>query len=204
MKRRDFIASLGSASLLPLAFTGNHVQGVPSAKAPRGPRADYFPNFTLRTHENKRVKFYDDLVCGKVVVFNFMYASCTGICPGMISNLVKVQKELGSRAGHDFFMYSISLDPEKDTPRALKASARAYGIKPGWQFLTGSKDDIEVLRRKLGFVNPDPEKDKDKEQHTGLVRIGNETYDKWLACPGMATVETITKSIMWMVDLNKG
>ena len=83
-----------------------------------------FPNVALRTEQGHDVRFYDDLVKGKVVTINFMYAECEGVCPGITANLLAVQRRLGRRVGRDVFMYSITLDPEHDTPRALSAYAR--------------------------------------------------------------------------------
>jgi protein SCO1/2 len=164
-----------------------------------GSRASYFPNVELLTHEGEKVRFYDDLIHGnKIVLFNFMYAQCEGICPGMTTNLVKVQKLLGSRVGQDIFMHSITLKPEQDTPADLKMYVEMHRVKPGWRFLTGRREDIEVLRRKLGFVDPNPAFDKDIAQHIGLVRFGNEAIDRWAACPALANPEQIVKSILWM------
>src|SRR5437868_6922185 len=115
-----------------------------------GPRAGYFPNAVLRTHEDKSVLFYDDLIAGNFVTINFMYTGCGDICPGMTANLVEVQRLLGERVGRDIFMYSITLQPELDTPEILRGYADTFGVQPGWLFLTGERADIETLRRKLG------------------------------------------------------
>lgn len=163
-----------------------------------GPRANYFPNIVLRTHENQIVKFYDDLVQGKIVVVNFMYAECKGICTPVTANLIKVQKALGDRVGKDIFLYSITLDPERDTPKALKHYAAMHGIKPGWNLLTGKHTDIETLRRKLGFVDSDPKLDRDRSRHIGMLRFGNEALDRWAMCPSLSAPDQIVKSILWM------
>jgi protein SCO1 len=55
-----------------------------------------------------------------------------------------------------------------------------------------------VLRRKLGFVDPDPAFDRDVSQHIGLIRYGNEAIDRWAACPAQSNPEQIAKSILWM------
>ena len=81
----------------------------------------YFPNFELTTHEGKKVRFYDDLIKDKIVVINFMYANCEGICIPITMNLKRVQNLLGDRVGRDIFMYSITLKPKEDTPRRLEA-----------------------------------------------------------------------------------
>jgi protein SCO1/2 len=164
-------------------------------------QARYFPNVLLTTHEGKQVRFYDDLVKGKIVTLNFMYAKCDGICPTVTANLVEVQKLLAQRVGRDIFMYSFTLKPEEDSPAVLKKYAEEHGVKPGWTFLTGKPDDIELLRRSLGFVDPDPELDRDKSSHIGNVRYGNEPLMIWAACPGMAHPHWLAESIMF-VDPN--
>jgi len=161
-------------------------------------RARYFPNVALTTHEGKKVRFYDDLIKDKIVTINFMYADCEGVCPGITANLVKVQRALGERVGRDIFMYSITLKPEHDSPDVLKEYAEMHRAKPGWSFLTGDPKDIETLRRKLGFTNPDPKLDADSSQHIGMVRYGNEPLQQWAACPGLANPSWIVESILWV------
>ena len=68
-------------------------------------------------------------------------------------NLVKVQQLLKERLGRDVFIYSITVDPENDTPRALNEFARKYQVGEGWLFLTGERSVIELLRSRL-FVSP--------------------------------------------------
>jgi protein SCO1/2 len=162
-----------------------------------GPRSNYFPNAVLETHEGKKVRFYDDVVKGnKIVVFNMMYTVCTNICPPNTANLMQVREMLGDRMGRDIFFYSLTLQPEIDTPPALQAYARQYGIKPGWTLLTGKRGDMEVIRRKLGFYDPDPEADADLSQHTGMVRMGNEAYDRWSMMPALLTPKQLVNSIL--------
>lgn len=156
---------------------------------------DRFPNTALTTHEGKAVRFYDDLVRGKVVAINMMYTECKGICPGATANLRHVQKLLGDRLGRDVFMYSISLQPEVDTPERLKEYADRHRISSGWQFLTGASDDIEQLRYRLGFYDRDPAVDSDKSSHTGMVRIGNDKYDRWTMSPALAEPEQVLATI---------
>src|SRR6185369_17229348 len=109
-----------------------------------------FPNVVLTTHEGKKVKFYDDLIKNKIVVFNFMYAKCEGVCPGITMNMARVKKLLGPRVGRDIFMYSITLKPEVDTPKILADYARMHHAGPNWTFLTGKPEDIELLRQRQG------------------------------------------------------
>jgi protein SCO1 len=162
-------------------------------------RKRYFPDVMLRTQDNKQVRFYEDLVKDKIVTINFFYANCEGICPLVTANLVKVQKLLGKRVGRDIFMYSISLKPEEDTPAVLKEYEKMHGMGPGWKLLTGKPEDIELLRKSLGFTYPNKVIDQDKSQHIGNVRYGNEPLMLWAACPGMAHAEWIAESISWVI-----
>jgi protein SCO1/2 len=162
-------------------------------------RARNFPNVTLTTQDGGKLRFYDDLLKDKIVTINFMYTSCTETCPLTTANLVKVQKLLGDRVGREIFMYSLTLDPEHDTPEVLKKYAEMHHVGPGWLFLTGKYDDLELLRRKLGFVDPDPVVDKDRTNHIGTVEYGNEPLQLWAACPGLAHPEWIAKEISWMI-----
>jgi protein SCO1 len=161
-------------------------------------RKRFLPNLPLLTQDGKKVRFYDDLVKDKIVIINFTYIRCEGVCPGITSNLVRVQRLLGDRVGRDIFIYSITLKPEEDSPGALREYAKVHGVRPGWIFLTGNSDDIELLRRKLGFTNPNPDVDKDKSQHIGNLRYGNEPLCLWAACPGLAHPEWIAESISWV------
>jgi protein SCO1/2 len=161
-------------------------------------RSRYFPNVVLRTHENRQVRFYDDLIKDKIVVINFMYATCEGICPRITANLIKVQQLLGNRIGRDIFMYSITLKPREDTPAVLRQHAVMHNVGPGWLFLTGGPADIELLRRKLGFVDPDPARDADTSNHIGNIRYGNEPLQLWGACPGLAAPSWIVESLGWL------
>jgi protein SCO1/2 len=157
-----------------------------------------FPNLTLITHDDRKVRFYDDLVKGKIVLFNFFYVRCEGICIPNTANLRKVQDLLGDRVGRDIFMYSISLKPQEDRPKDLKAYRDAYDIKPGWTFLTGSPDNCDQIRRRLGFADVDPERDRDVTQHSGLVVFGNEPLDSWTACPALGNPTEIVRAVSWV------
>ena len=159
----------------------------------------YFPDVTLTTHQGKQVRFYEDLIKDKVVVLNMMYAECDGVCPAITTNLVRVQRLFGDQMGRDIFFYSFTLKPEKDNPEMLRHYVKMHKIGPGWLLLTGKPEEMELLRRKLGFTNPNPEVDKDSSQHIGNIRFGNEPHMLWAACPGQAKPKWIHESISWLI-----
>jgi protein SCO1 len=199
MRRRELLARFvaGSPTGVAGAVVGP-VRFAETAAPTTGPRAGYFPNVLLRTQDNKEVRFYDDLIKGKIVLISMFYVDCEGLCPLTTQNLKRVHEELGQRVGKDVFIYSITLKPEHDGPRELKEYAAMHGIKQGWTLLTGAPADIEKLRRRLGFTDLDPEIDKDKSQHTGIVRYGNEALDRWGACPALSNPKEIAKYVLWM------
>jgi protein SCO1/2 len=206
--RRKMLGLLGLAPVVPFAaqlLAPNSAAAAVGGLSPRDKiRQRYLPNVELQTQDGKTVHFYDDLVKDKIVTLNFFYAKCEGICPTVTANLARVQNILGEHVGQDVFMNSISLKPEHDTPAVLKEYAQMFKAKPGWTFLTGKPDDIELLRRSLGFTNLDPKLDKDKSQHIGNVRYGNEPLMLWAACPGMGSPEFLAKSISWVIRKDKG
>ena len=161
----------------------------------RGEIARRLPNVEFRTQDDRRVRFYDDLVKGKKVLINFMYTECSGICPRSTSNLVQVQKMFGDRMGRDVFFLSISLTPERDTPERLKAYAKVQGVGDGWYFLTGSIDDVDRVRRALGVYD-----NTDLSQHTGILTYGNEAEGKWGATSTLANAEQIAWTVKRRID----
>ena len=197
MNRRSFLTRL--AAVAPAAAGVALSSRTASADIVRavGVGRDNIPNVPVISQEGKEYQFYDDLVKGKTVLINFFYAQCTGICPRMTSNLARIRKELGERVGQDIFIYSISLKPEEDTPAQLRHYAQMHGIKPdsGWLLLQAARPQMELLRERLGFKDSDAVLDADINQHTGMLRMGNDTYNRWSAYPLLGKVETIAELI---------
>ncbi len=156
-----------------------------------------FTNALLRTHENKEVRFYDDLIKGRQVVINFMYADCHGACPMVTATLKRVYNSMKHRMGKDVFFYSITTRPETDDPAALKhyATVRKANL-PGWLFLTGDAHDIETLRFRL-FGMSHPGFDLDATMHAGTFRIINDATNVWTVVEAFASLKTILKHISW-------
>jgi len=202
MKKRDFIklsagATLGAVALATVPASAARLTNLMPAKIDAATRRrNLIPNVPLLTHEGKLVKFYDDLIKDKTVLINFMYVRCGEICPGMTANLRRVQEEFGDRMGKDVFMYSVSLD--QDTPEMLKGYAELFNVQPGWTFLTGKKDDIETIRTQLGFNSSDKKLDKDKTEHTGVVKFGIEKLGRWGMTPALGEPRFIAEYVRWM------
>ena len=176
MKRNSLVRVAAITSIF-LAIILLVVGSTPAAaQSPWG--AGYFPNLPLTTQDGTTVHFYDDVIKGKSVVIDLIYTHCVDSCPLETARLAQVQKLLGDRVGKDIFFYSISIDPANDTPAVLKEYAEKYHIGPGWTFLTGKKEDIDRISKKIGlYSQPDP---RDRDGHTPSVLLGNEPTGQWM------------------------
>jgi len=173
LAKRLFAAKRISA----LLFSASAFLLIIGALPARGTDASRFPNTELITQDGKKVHFYDDLIKGKIVAIDFIYTSCGYACPLETAKLAQVQQKLGDRVGKDIFFYSISIDPEHDTPEVLKAYMQKYKVGPGWTFLTGNKQQIDLLQKRLG-VYADPRVNADG--HLPHLLIGNDATGQWM------------------------
>jgi protein SCO1/2 len=156
-----------------------------------------FPNVELITQDGKKVRFYDDLIKGKVVAIELMYTTCKYNCPLETARLVQLQKLLGDRMGKDVFFYSITIEPEIDTPKVLKAYAAKYHIGPGWTFLTGKPADIKLISKKLGLdALPDV---NDPDGHTPHLLIGNEATGIWMRNSALDNTKFLSMKIEQLI-----
>jgi protein SCO1 len=95
-------------------------------------------DFTYTNQNNEKVSLKD--LEGKVWIADFIFTNCETVCPPMTFNLTKLQKELKKAGVEDYKIVSFSVDPEKDTPQALKEYISKYEADTGkWELLTGYK-----------------------------------------------------------------
>ncbi len=183
---------------LAAAIAGLPAVATSATAAPAGAWASRFPNVRLRTQDGREVRFYDDLVKGKLVVIDFMFTTCTELCPRGTENLARVQEILGNRLGRDVFLVSITVDPGHDTPEVLGQYAARYHARPGWVFATGAPADIDLIREKLGAYADD-----DRASHTGMLVYGNDATGSWARMPVTLTPTTIASSLLRLLSENR-
>jgi protein SCO1 len=149
----------------------------------------YFSDVELIDQDGQKMRFYSDVLKGKVVIINTFFATCTSVCPPMNKNFEKIQEFLGDRLGKDAFLVSISVDPEMDTPTRLKEYGRKFHARPGWIFLTGKKENLDWALYKLGqYVQK-------KDDHSTIVIIGNEPTGLWKKAFGLAQPGELIKIV---------
>jgi len=191
MNRRSFLRSSLLAPAAALGVTGTLASASAQATGTSGrplsyaARHGWLPNVPLVAHTGETFNFYDDLIRDRLVLLNFFVVQCTeGRCPTVNANLRKAQDMFGDRMGRDVFFYSITLRPEQDTQPILKEYAEdIFEVKPGWLFLTGKTPDIERLRVAQGFVDPDPERDRDVSNHSSTGRLIDDNRGRWAMVP---------------------
>ena len=147
----------------------------------------YFTDLPVVSHEGQVLRFYSDVLKDRVVLINFVYTNCKGACPLVTQKLKQVQKSLGERFGSEVFFVSISIDPDRDTPAALREFARQQNAdQPGWFFLTGDKPNVERIVKKLGQYNGEV------GAHSTLMIVGNVRTRHWAKIPPTATPAQIS------------
>lgn len=182
---------------LPAAVESTVESAVVRRSSERAKHSDRIPDVELVTHDEKPVRFYEDLVKDRIVIVNFMYATCENICLPIAQNLSRVHEELGDRMGRDILILSLTIDSDVDNPAALrKYIARNGGEKDGWLYLTGAYDDIDRVRRSLGVYDLDPVIDADKSEHSGLITFGNDRTDRWAALPALMNSHEIVETVL--------
>ena len=162
------------------------------------PAEKYFTDVVLVNQDGEQMRFYSDVLKGKTVIINAFFTTCTSVCPPMNRNLEKIQNALGDRLGKDFFLVSISVDPETDTPPRLKDYSNKFHAKPGWLFLTGKKENVDWALYKVGqYVEA-------KDDHVTGIIVGNEATGLWKKAFGLGKVDELLELIQSVLNDKSG
>jgi cytochrome oxidase Cu insertion factor (SCO1/SenC/PrrC family)/DNA-binding beta-propeller fold protein YncE len=154
-------------------------QALAPAPAPLVLESLRVPDVAVVDSEGRPLRFYRDLVAGKVVAMNFIFTTCTTICPPMGANFAKLQALLGERSGRDVQLISVSVDPRTDTPARMKEWGEKFGRRAGWTLVTGERAEITKLLKTLGVFSAD------KSDHSPLVLLGNDGVQRWTRTYGL-------------------
>ena len=149
------------------------------------------PNVTLLNQDGKKVNLRALIDSGKPVIVNFIFSTCTTICPVMSASFSTLRGELGAGADR-VQLISISIDPENDRPEQMKQYLSRFKAGPGWEFLTGSREDIgRVLKAFDAFV-------VDKMSHEPLYLFHAPDSDQWVRIKGMVRKSDLMKELQRM------
>lgn len=164
------------ALMLCIASPVTAVAGTSSAdKAAADAKArEYFTNVELIDQDGNRLKFYDEVLKDNVVVISFIFTNCGGACPLMTRNLTMIRDMLPANVRDEVHFLSISLDPVRDTPAAMKEFAQTHDAdQEDWLWLTGKPDNVNLVTRKLGTYTDE------LEAHTTMLIAANVRESHW-------------------------
>lgn len=134
----------------------------------------YFTDTELLTQDGRSVRFYSDVLADRVVLINVVYTNCEDACPLITRKLIEVRQRLEEKVGKAVWFVSISTDPERDSPQALKKFAQAQGADESrWFFLTGAKANVDQVLKRLGQMGPSA------EEHSTLLIAGDVAGKRW-------------------------
>ena len=143
----------------------------------------------LLNQDGKPVKLKRDVVGDRIVVMDFVYTTCTTVCPVLSALLADVQGKLGKDVGQDVALVSMTVDPVRDTPQRLKAFGEKYNAGPGWSFVTGRKAQVEDVLKIFGAYTPN------FVDHPPLVMVGDGKTGKWLRFFGFPSPDQLTAAV---------
>lgn len=162
---------------------------------PSGPSRIAIPDVVVTDQKGNKVRFYSDLVRGRTVAVNFIFTTCTTICPPLTANFARVQKTLLERGKTEVRFISVSVDPEGDTPEKMKSYAEMFHAQPGWTFVTGRRSDLEQIWRAFS-VNATV-----KQDHPATVAIGNDAAHTWTYASGLASATKLTAAVESVLEM---
>ena len=135
---------------------------------------DYFSNVELVDQDGRSLKFYDEVLKDNIVVISFIFTNCQSACPLMTRNLTMIRDMLREDERRAIQFVSISIDPLRDTPSAMKEFAQKHDADiEGWLWLTGQPDDVNYITKRLGSYTDDP------EMHTTTLLAANVPNAHW-------------------------
>ncbi|WP_036247108.1 SCO family protein [Methylobacter sp. BBA5.1] len=118
----------------------------PSVKNYTRSEARYdIPDLQMVDKEGSAVDLHQLIDYGGPVMVQFIFATCSTICPVLSASFASAQPELDALAGDEYRLISISIDPEQDTPERLFEYAKRFKAGKNWHFLTGSRDDVSKI-----------------------------------------------------------
>jgi protein SCO1/2 len=145
------------------------------------------PAVAMLDQLGRKVAFDSALDDGRPVILNFIFTSCTTICPVMTQIFAQVQSRLAGELDK-VHMVSVSIDPEYDTPARLLAYTRQYGAGSQWDFYTGTIDASTQVQKAFDAYRGD------KMNHEALVLVRGRRGTNWLRLDGFASADAIVEA----------
>lgn len=143
----------------------------------------------LLTQDGESVQFVSDIIGDNIVVMDFVYTTCTTVCPVLSALFSQVQNQLGDRLGDDVVLVSLTVDAIRDTPDRLKAYSEKHKAAEGWYWLTGEKPVMDDVLIGLGAYSVN------FEDHPSMVIVGDARTGEWRRLFGFPNPDRIMKLV---------
>jgi len=144
------------------------------------------PALSLLDQDGAAVDLQKLLAEPRPIALDFIFTTCTTICPIQTATLAAMNRQLGDDRG-DLLLVSVSIDPEYDTPEVLADYARKWTAGPEWRFLTGSLDDVVAAQKAFdAFAGA-------KTNHRALTFFKASGSDEWVRIDGLATAQDLAR-----------
>lgn len=143
----------------------------------------------LLNQDGRPLRFKSDVIGNRLIAITFTYTTCTTICPILDSIFVKLQDKLGDRLGREVFLYTLSIDPVNDIPPRLKSYAGKLKAKPGWDFLTGNKTNVDKVLSGLDMYSGDI------LNHTPSILVGDGKSGVWRRFYGFPSADKLLTAL---------
>lgn len=154
---------------------------------------EYFTDLPVVTHEGKEGRFYSDILKDRVVMVSFFYTNCPTAKPDN-EKISEIRGLLDGAEGKEILFVSISADPERDTPGALKEYAERYGAGKGWVLLTGAREAMRSINHRLGNRSPEP------ESHIRVFLLGNLRTGHWIRMNEFAPSASVAEGLRLLTE----
>lgn len=199
--RRLRSTCFAAAAACVLAFTGSaavahspsghahHGSGEQSAQGAARDAVVRLPEIVLLDQYGRPIWLASELVGERIVVADFIYTTCTTVCPVASAMMSEVQRLLGDRVGRDVHLVSFTVDPKRDTPARLLAYSRKHDAGPGWFWITGSPDRIARALKGFGTWTPN------FEDHPAVTMVGDGRSGRWTRFYGFTDPQTIVAAV---------
>ena len=159
----------------------------------------FFTDLEVVDQNGKKLRFYSDVLKGRVVLINFIFTNCPDACPMVTHKLMQVRNMLVPAIKDDVWFISVSVDPERDTPEAMKEFATKQGVDESrWLFLTGSKENLTYIVKQLGQYT------QEVEAHSTLMLAGNDRTRHWTRVMPMVPPDGVAQQLRALAEESPG
>jgi protein SCO1 len=147
------------------------------------------PDTAVIDQNGRKLGFRSDVLGNRIVIVDFVFTSCTTVCPVVSAVLAQTQAKLGARLGRDVSLVTVTVDPVRDTPARLKEYGSRIGAGPGWTWVTGAKPQVDEVLKAFGAYTPN------FNDHPPLVFVGDPSSGKWLRFYGFPSPDQVMSAV---------